>query len=85
MSHPGAERPVSYDLRLVPLPVAVARLMLAGMLHAERLGVASVEQQPPWHRSIRCPTASMPSRCCSLAIGRCWARSTSRPPGGSIR
>ena len=34
LSHPEPSAQVA-DLRLVPLPVAVARLMLAGMLHAE--------------------------------------------------
>ena len=32
----GAEHHASYDLRLVPLPVSVARLMLAGRLRAAR-------------------------------------------------
>ena len=42
LSHLEPRAQVSYDLRLVPLPVAVARLMLAGMMHVE-LRVASVE------------------------------------------
>jgi RimJ/RimL family protein N-acetyltransferase len=55
LSHPEPIAQVTYDLRLVLLPVAVARLMLAGMLHAERLRVASVEQQPPWHPEYPLP------------------------------
>ncbi|HEX6760655.1 MAG TPA: GNAT family N-acetyltransferase [Propionibacteriaceae bacterium] len=39
----------------MPLPVAVARLMLAGMMHVERLRVASVELQPPWHPEYPLP------------------------------
>ena len=55
LSHPEPSAQASYDLRLVPLPVEVARLMLAGMLHAKRLGTASVEQRPPWHSEYPLP------------------------------
>ena len=58
-SSPQAE----YDLRLVPLPVGVARLMLAGKLRAEgrraapeKLRPEPVEgQPPPWHPEYPLP------------------------------
>lgn len=55
LSHPEPSARASYDLRIVPLPVEVARLMLAGTLHAKRLGTASVEQRPPWHPEYPLP------------------------------
>ena len=64
LSPPESSAQTRYDLRLVPLPVRVARLMLAGKLGAERLrpepGKLRPEpdklrpepvegRQPPWH------------------------------------
>jgi RimJ/RimL family protein N-acetyltransferase len=50
LSHSEPSAQASYDLRLEPLPVEVARLMLAGKLRAARLGTESVgPKRPPWH------------------------------------
>ena len=56
LSHPEPSAQASYVLRLEPLPVEVARLMLVGRLGAARLGAESVgEKPPPWHPEYPLP------------------------------
>ena len=69
LSPRGRALPPPYDLQLVPLPVGVARLMLAGKLRPAPLK-GTRPQQAAGILSIRCSTASMRSRWCSLPIGR---------------
>ena len=65
LSLPEPSAHASYDLRLVPLPVRVARLMLSGQLRAARPGNLHPSghlrpepaggQQPTWHREYPLP------------------------------
>jgi ribosomal-protein-alanine N-acetyltransferase len=56
LSNPEPSAQASYGLRLVPLPVEVARLLLVGKLRAERLGAEPVEgEPPPWHPEYPLP------------------------------
>jgi ribosomal-protein-alanine N-acetyltransferase len=56
LSHPEPSAQASYDLRLEPLPVEVARLMLVGRLGAARLDAEPVEgARPSWHPEYPLP------------------------------
>jgi RimJ/RimL family protein N-acetyltransferase len=56
LSHPEPSAQVSYHLRLEPLPVEVARLMLVGRLGAERLGAEPAKREPTvWHPEYPLP------------------------------
>ena len=56
LSHPEPSAQASYNLRLEPLPVEVARLMLVGRLGAARLGAEPVGgERPSWHPEYPLP------------------------------
>jgi ribosomal-protein-alanine N-acetyltransferase len=56
LSYPEPSAQASYDLRLEPLPVEVARLMLLGRLGAARVGAESVGgARPSWHPEYPLP------------------------------
>jgi [ribosomal protein S5]-alanine N-acetyltransferase len=56
LSHPEPSAQAAYNLRLEPLPVEVARLMLVGRLGAARLGAEPVGgERPSWHPEYPLP------------------------------
>jgi ribosomal-protein-alanine N-acetyltransferase len=61
LSHPEPSAQASYDLRLEPLPVEVARLMLLGRLGGARVGAARLGAEPvggarpSWHPEYPLP------------------------------